>query len=69
MVPGAAQRVAVENDEGTLRMAVNGRAVCERKEPASIIGDGFDRVGFRADAPVRLERVRVWLKRLEDGYW
>ena len=58
----------VENDEGTLRLAVDGQTVFEHKETASIMGDEFDRVGFCFIADTRVESVRVFVKRLDDGY-
>lgn len=62
-------RIVVENDEGTLRFSVDGQTLFEHPEPVSIMGDGVDRVGFYFYTQARLEHVRVYVKRLDDGYF
>lgn len=64
IVPDQPHHVIVENDQGTLRMFVDGKKIFEHQEPASIMGDGFDRVGFYFYTQARVEQVRVYVKRL-----
>lgn len=61
--------VVVENDEGMLRLIVDGQTVFEQEEKSHIMGQGFDRIGFYFSTRTRVESVRVLTKRLTDAYF
>lgn len=69
ITPDKLHHIIVENDEGTLRLIVDGQTVFEHQETSSIMGNDFDRVGFYFYTQTRLEEVRVYVKRLPDGYF
>jgi hypothetical protein len=68
ITPDELHRVVAENDEGMLRLVVDGRTAFEQKETANIMGDNVDPVGLYFYTETRLETVGVYVKRLEDGY-
>lgn len=59
--------VIVENDQGQLRMTVDGVDLFNVSEKMSIMGSGYDRVGFYFYTAFRVNWVKVYLKRLPDG--
>ncbi len=59
--------VIVENDQGKLRMTVDGVKLLEVPEKISIMGTGFDRVGFYFYTAYKVNWVKVYVKRLPDG--
>jgi len=68
ITPDKLHRIVVENDEGMLRLVVDGRTVFEQKETANIMGNDHDRVGLYFYTNARLESVRVLVKRLDDRH-
>lgn len=68
ITPNKLHTIVVENDEGVLRLSVDGKVVMEKEESASIMGDDFDRVGLYVYTNTRIERVRVFVKRLSESY-
>ena len=59
--------VIVENDEGLLRLIVDGKVIRQLREKTSLVGEGQDRVGFFFYSPTRVEKVKVYYKPLDDG--
>lgn len=66
--PGKLHTVVVENDEGQLRLTVDGKTVLEFEDGMILSGEGFDRVGFYFYTRARVENVKVFVKRLPDGF-
>ncbi len=66
--PGKLYTIVVENDEGDLRLIVDGETVLEFEDQMIISGEGFDRVGFYFYTRSRVENVRVFTKRMPDGF-
>ncbi len=65
--PGESHRIVAENDEGHLRLYIDGKLVLEHEEQFSIMGSGFDRVGFHFVRPFRVDNLKVYIKRLPGG--
>ena len=66
--PGETHRIVMENDEGTVRLIVDGRVLLESDERASLVGHGYDRVGFDFHTRVWVRNLRIYAKRLPEGY-
>ncbi len=62
--PDEMHHIVVENDEGTLRMYVDGKLLYEYEERFSLMGVGQDRVGFYFYTAGQIHNVKVYLKRL-----
>jgi len=60
-------RIVVENDEGLLRLTVDGKVIRQLREKTSLVGEGQDRVGFFFFSPTRVEKTSVYYKPLDDG--
>lgn len=60
--------VVVENDEGVVRMYVDGKLLLEHKEDGSIMGPGFDRAGFYLYTKARIDNVKLYVKKLPGGF-
>jgi hypothetical protein len=69
IVPDKLHHIVAENDEGMLRLIVDGQTVFEKEEKGNIMGDDFDRVGLYLYTKTRVEKVRVFVKRVADGYF
>jgi len=59
--------IVVENDEGLLRLTVDGKVVHQLREKASLVGDRQDSVGLYFYTPTRVEKVKVYYKPLDEG--
>ena len=66
ITPDKVHRVVVENDQGTLRLIVDGELLLEQADRASIAGEGYDRVGFYFYTAAKVNYVKVYTKRLPD---
>ncbi len=69
IVPGKLHRIIVENDNGTLRLTVDGEVILEHNEKLSIISHDQDRVGLYFDTQTAVDNVKVYVNRLQDGYF
>lgn len=63
IVPDQVQHVVVENDNGNLRMFVDGELALATNDPAPLSGEGQDRVGFYFYTAVRVHDIKVYQKR------
>ena len=64
---GKTCRIIAENDEGVVRLFVDGKAIIEKKEMFSIMGSGFDKIGFELKHPFCIDNVMVYVKALPGG--
>lgn len=67
ITPDKLHKIVAENDEGTLRLFVDGELVLEREEKVSIMGEDQDRVGFYLYTAAKIPEVKVYVKKLPDG--
>lgn len=67
LTPGKRHQIVIENDEGHLRFLVDGKPVFEHNEMFSIMGSGYDKVGFCFGWPSRVDNLKVYYKRLPGG--
>ena len=67
IVPGKKHHVVVENDKGTVRMVIDGKVIMEEEESESILGEGYDRVGFYFSTSSKIDNLKVYMKRLPNG--
>src|SRR5690606_4023568 len=65
--PGRTYHIVVENNEGVIRLIVDGKLVFEHSEEMSLMGEGQDRLGFYSGTPARVNHVKVYVKNLEGG--
>lgn len=68
LVPGEWQRVVVENDEGQVRLFIDGELVLEQSEQFSILSSDRDRLGFHLPAPAEVRHVKIYIKQLKDDF-
>ncbi len=68
ITPGKYHDIVAENDMGTLRLWVDGKLLLEQKEMVSLLGKEQNRVGLYFYTGADVENVKVYLKRLPDGY-
>lgn len=66
--PRKVHRIVVENDQGRLRLTIDGQRLLDQEELESFMGEGYDHVGLHFPTQVKLRRVRVLVKQLEDGF-
>jgi len=59
--------VVVENDEGLLRLTIDGKVVRELREKTSLVGKEQDHAGLFFFSPTSVEKVKVYYKPLDDG--
>lgn len=64
---GQKHQIVVENDEGLLRLSVDGKELRTLREKTSLTGKDQDRVGFYFYSPTRVEKVKILYKPLDDG--
>lgn len=64
--PGQTHHIVVENNQGALRLYVDGRRLLEHDDPFAIVGKGYDRVGLYFFTKAKVDRVRIYIKRLPD---
>jgi len=67
IVPSQTHHVVVENDKGTVRMVIDGKVVLEETESDSILGEGYDRVGFHFSTGSKIDNLKVYVKKLPNG--
>jgi len=60
-------KIVAENDEGTLRLIVDGELVLEHKDRSPLVGKGHDRVGFYFYTANKVRDVKVYVKRQTRG--
>lgn len=58
--------IVAENDEGTLRMWVDGNLIFETRESTSILGKGYDRFGIFIGTAALIDNVKLYVKQLPD---
>lgn len=66
--PNQYHDIVAENDMGTLRLWVDGKLLLEEQEAFSLIGNDQNRVGLYLYTGGEVDSVKVYLKRLPDGY-
>lgn len=64
---GKSHKIIVENDEGKVRMFVDGELVLEQDEKTSVIGPDQNRAGFYFYTACKVPEVKVYVKKLPDG--
>jgi hypothetical protein len=67
IVAGQKHQIVVENDEGLLRLSVNGKDVRVLREKSSLVGKENDRIGFYFHSPTKVEKVKIYYKPMDDG--
>jgi len=67
IVPDKKHHVVVENDQGTVRMVIDGKVVLEEEESESILGEGYDRIGFYFYTASKIDNLKLYVKRLPNG--
>lgn len=58
--------VVAENDEGNLRLWVDGQLVMEADEDTSIIGKGYDHFGVYIRTAALIDNIKLYVKTLPD---
>jgi len=59
-------KVIVENDNGRIRLIVDGEILIEAEDKKPIVGSDFDRVGFYFHTASKINNVKVYIKRLAN---
>jgi hypothetical protein len=67
ITPGQVQRIVVENDQGTLRLSVNGEVRLECREKQSLLDLEQNRCGFYFCTTAKVFNVRLYVKQLDNG--
>lgn len=62
-------RIVVENDEGQLRLSIDGKTLLEHAETESLMGDQHDHIGLSFSTPIKILGVRLYIKQLDDGFF
>jgi len=69
ITPNKLHLIIAENDQGRLRLIVDGKLVFEYLEDKSLAGgEGQDRIGFYLYTPARVRNVKVYTKPLQDDF-
>ena len=61
--------VVVENDEGRLRLSIDGQLLVEQEEVENLMGEQHDHIGLSFPTVVKIMGVRVYIKQLDDGFF
>jgi len=48
-------------------MVIDGKVIMEEEESESILGEGYDRVGFYFSTSSKIDNLKVYMKRLPNG--
>ena len=57
----------VQNDSGVLTLKMKDKLVLEHKESSSIMGNHHDRIGFKTPFRVKIDKIRIYIKRMSEG--
>ena len=60
--------IVAENDEGHLRLIVDGEPVLDYEQRMSLMGSSQNRIGFYFHTAVKVDNVKVYVKQLPGGY-
>lgn len=60
-------KIIAENDQGHLRFFVDGEQLLDYEESGSIMGSGFDQVGFYFYTAFDVHNVKIYVKKLPGG--
>lgn len=60
-------KIIAENDQGHLRFFVDGEPLLDYEESGSIMGSGFDQIGFYFYTAFDVHTVNVYVKKLPGG--
>lgn len=60
-------KIVVENDMGVLRFFIDGELILQYRESGSIMGSGYDKVGFYFYTASKIKNVKVYVKQIAGG--
>lgn len=66
IVQDKTHHIVAENDEGKLRLWVDGKLVIEESEETSIIGKGYDHFGVYIRTAALIDNIKLYVKTLPD---
>lgn len=60
-------QIVIQNDQGKVSLFVDGESVLHSTEADSILGSGFDHVGWYFETAAKVYDVKIYVKRLASG--